>query len=158
MSPEALLDKAREAAASAYAPYSSFPVGCALLIDDGRVITGCNVENASYGLTLCAERGAVSRMIIDGGREPASSDAAGAGPADAGAAGAAGAGGAGRPRIVAAAIAGLKAAPCYPCGACRQVLHEFDCERIVVENNETKKPVVIDFAEILPHAFGPNDL
>ncbi|AHI03047.1 cytidine deaminase [Corynebacterium falsenii DSM 44353] len=145
MSPEALLDKAREAAASAYAPYSSFPVGCALLLDDGRVITGCNVENASYGLTLCAERGAVSRMIIDGGREPASSDAAGAA-------------GSGRPRIVAAAIAGLKAAPCYPCGACRQVLHEFDCERIVVENNETEKPVVIDFAEILPHAFGPNDL
>lgn len=145
MSPEALLDKAREAAASAYAPYSSFPVGCALLLDDGRVITGCNVENASYGLTLCAERGAVSRMIIDGGREPASSDAADAA-------------GAGRPRIVAAAIAGLKAAPCYPCGACRQVLHEFDCERIVVENNETEKPVVIDFAEILPHAFGPNDL
>lgn len=145
MSPEALLDKAREAAASAYAPYSSFPVGCALLLDDGRVITGCNVENASYGLTLCAERGAVSRMIIDGGREPASSDAADAA-------------GAGRPRIVTAAIAGLKAAPCYPCGACRQVLHEFDCERIVVENNETKKPVVIDFAEILPHAFGPNDL
>ena len=152
MSPEALLDKAREAAASAYAPYSSFPVGCALLLDDGRVITGCNVENASYGLTLCAERGAVSRMIIDGGREPASSDAAGAAGADAGAAAT------GRPRIVAAAIAGLKAAPCYPCGACRQVLHEFDCERIVVDNNETRKPVVIDFAEILPHAFGPNDL
>ncbi|MGP5660659.1 cytidine deaminase [Corynebacterium falsenii] len=145
MSPEALLDKAREAASHAYAPYSQFPVGCALLLDDGRVVTGCNVENASYGLTMCAERGAVSRMIIDGDREPASSDATGAAAT-------------GRPRIVAAAIAGLKAAPCYPCGACRQVLHEFDCERIVVENNETKKPVVIDFAEILPHAFGPNDL
>lgn len=140
MSPEALLDKAREAASHAYAPYSQFPVGCALLLDDGRVITGCNVENASYGLTMCAERGAVSRMIIDGDH------------------GSTGEGGAPRPQILVAAIAGLKAAPCHPCGACRQVLHEFKCERVVVEDKETKKPVAIDFADILPHAFGPDDL
>ncbi|WP_273661104.1 cytidine deaminase [Corynebacterium heidelbergense] len=142
MSPDALLDRAREAAAHAYAPYSTFPVGCALLLQDGSVVTGCNVENASYGLSMCAERGAISRMIIEtGANRPPSADSA---PP--------------RPEIVLAATAGLKAAPCYPCRACRQVLHEFDCGAIVVEDKETKGPVVIDFADLLPHAFGPADL
>ncbi|MCK7677089.1 cytidine deaminase [Corynebacterium sp. CCM 9186] len=130
-----LLDRARAAAHSAYAPYSDFPVGAALLLEDGRIVTGCNVENASYGLTICAEHTAAGRMIVE--RE--------AGPAGA------------CPHIVAAAVAGLKAAPCHPCGACRQVLGEFSCDRVVVEG-PSGNPVSIAFAELLPHAFGPDSL
>ena len=63
----ALLDEARAASARAYAPYSGFAVGAAALVDDGRVVTGCNVENASYGITLCAECGLVSQLIASGG-------------------------------------------------------------------------------------------
>jgi cytidine deaminase len=62
-----LLDQARTASARAYAPYSGFAVGAAALVDDGRIVTGCNVENASYGVTLCAECGLVSQLISTGG-------------------------------------------------------------------------------------------
>ena len=64
---EALTDRAREAMAHAYAPYSSYPVGAAALVDDGRVVTGCNVENAAYGVGLCAECGLVSQLHLSGG-------------------------------------------------------------------------------------------
>ena len=64
---EGLLDRAREAMSHAYAPYSSYPVGAAALVDDGRVVTGCNVENAAYGVALCAECGLVSQLHITGG-------------------------------------------------------------------------------------------
>jgi homotetrameric cytidine deaminase len=90
----ALLAQAREARAHAYAPYSRFPVGAALMADDGRVFTGCNVENASYGLTNCAERVALGKAVSEGVR-----------------------------RFVAVAVVGPEDdAPCAPCGACRQVL------------------------------------
>lgn len=82
----------------AYAPYSKFRVGAAVLLDDGRVFTGCNVENASYGLTICAERSAVFAAV---------------------------AGSVGKPEIVAVAVVNHRGAPCSPCGACRQVLAEF---------------------------------
>ncbi|MCK7636499.1 cytidine deaminase [Corynebacterium sp. P7202] len=131
-----LLDLARTAAGNAYAPYSGFPVGAALLLDDGRTVTGCNVENASYGLTVCAERTAAGRMIAE--REGADGDGC-------------------RPHIVAAAVVGLKASPCHPCGACRQVLGEFSCERVIVEG-PSGDPVSIDFRDLLPHAFGPDSL
>jgi cytidine deaminase len=93
-----LLAAARRAAKNAYAPYSKFKVGAALLCKDGSVVTGCNVENASYGLTLCAERVAMGRAVSEGKR-----------------------------RFVAIAVAALgkRGANVRPCGACRQVMVEF---------------------------------
>ena len=132
-----LLRMARDVAANAYVPYSQFPVGAALLTRSGEVVTGCNVENASYGLTICAERTAAQRMCAQ--TDPTSP------------------GGADKRRIVTAAVIGLKAAPCFPCGACRQVLHEFGCEYVVVEGDDGS-PVRYPFAEILPHGFGHDDL
>jgi len=89
---------ARAAMKRAYAPYSNFRVGAAILLDDGRVFTGCNVENASYGLTICAERNAVFAAVAASVRKP---------------------------EIVAVAVVNERGAPCSPCGACRQVLAEF---------------------------------
>lgn len=91
-----LAEMARKAADSAYAPYSRYKVGAALLADDGRVFTGCNIENASYGLTNCAERTAIFKAVSEGVR-----------------------------RFRAIAIAGGDDEPATPCGACRQVLAEF---------------------------------
>lgn len=93
-----LLELAHQAAERAYAPYSRFQVGAAILLADGRVFTGCNVENASYGLTNCAERTAIFTAVA-------------AGP--------------GKPEIVAVAVVNASDAHCPPCGACRQVLGEF---------------------------------
>ncbi len=129
MSPEELLERARAAASGAYAPYSAFQVGAALVTEGGRVEAAANVENASYGLSMCAERSAVFAM-------------AGAGADDR--------------RIATIAIASPDAAPCFPCGACRQVLHEFGCRTVVVEQDGT--PLVLAFGDLLPHAFGPDDL
>ena len=93
----ALYAAARAASAHAYAPYSRFSVGSAALVDDGRVVVGCNVENASYGLTLCAECGVVSALVASGGG-----------------------------RLVAvASVAGHDGRPLASCGRCRQLLFEF---------------------------------
>lgn len=129
--PERLLQLARDAAGRAYAPYSDFPVGAALLTRSGRVVTGCNVENASYGLTICAERTGAGAMVA----QADSVDDR---------------------RIVTVAVVGLKASPCFPCGACRQVLHEFGCREVVVEQDGA--PRSYPFEQILPHGFGPDDL
>ncbi|MDA3925385.1 MAG: cytidine deaminase [Kiritimatiellae bacterium] len=93
---EDLMMSAREAAESAYCPYSKYPVGAALLGVDGEVYTGCNVENVSYGLSMCAERTAVFNAVGNGCR-----------------------------RFIAMALAGGKDKAATPCGACRQVLSEF---------------------------------
>lgn len=145
-----LLDLARDAATRAYAPYSQFRVGAALLLSDGSVVTGCNAENASYGLAMCAERVAVGRAVADG------------------LLGAGGAGSVPDTTIKVAAVVGLGAAPCFPCGACRQVLHEFGCARVVLEGGAGREgadaadgaatPLSLPFTELLPHAFGPGDL
>lgn len=124
------IEAAKAAAEKAYAPYSGFNVGAAIITEGGVLHTGCNVENASYGLTVCAERNAVAAMVL-------------ADPED--------------HVIEAVAIASPNAAPCFPCGACRQVLREFGCKEVVVEEpgGGTRS---YSFEEILPSSFGPEDL
>jgi cytidine deaminase len=121
-----LREAAAEAAHHAYAPYSKFYVGAALLFDDGSVVTGCNVENVSYGLTSCAERNALFRAISERG--------------------------AGR-KIVAFAVANRNGAPCPPCGACRQVMSEFVTPDAVVTFPGDEGPIFLPFAEIFPCSF-----
>ncbi len=126
---DSLMNAAREAAQTAYAPYSNFFVGAAILTEGGAVHTGCNVENASYGLSICAERNAATSMVS-------------ADPDDR--------------RIKSVAVFSPNTSPCFPCGACRQFLREFGCEEVVVEDalGLCRYP----FEEILPNSFGPEDL
>lgn len=127
---EELLRHAREARKHAYAPYSRFPVGAALLADDGQVFTGCNVENASFSLTHCAERVAVGTAIARGAR-----------------------------RFRAVAVVGPEDdAPCPPCGSCRQVLWEFGPDLVVVLPDGEGGAQTVPLRELLPGAFGPDRL
>ena len=104
---DALRVAARDAWKHAYAPYSSFAVGAAALVDDGRIVSGCNVENASYGLTLCAECGLVSALHLSGGG-----------------------------RLVAVVcVGGPDRAPVMPCGRCRQLLHECGGPDLLVDGD-----------------------
>ncbi len=120
----ALLEHAREARANAYAPYSGFAVGAALLADDGRIFTGCNVENASFGLTLCAERVALGTAVAAGARA-----------------------------FRAIAVCGPdEACPCAPCGACRQALVEF-APALEVITGDGSEPRSTPLLELLPGAF-----
>ncbi|MDR3051923.1 MAG: cytidine deaminase [Oscillospiraceae bacterium] len=122
-----LLNQALSAMRNAYAPYSGFAVGACLLATDGRVFTGCNVENASFGLTICAERAALCKAVSEGAKT-----------------------------FTAIAIAARGAAP-YPCGACRQVLHEFGPGmRVLVTWDEHTDQTTLD--ALLPHGFGPDAL
>ena len=122
-----LVAAARAAAARSYSPYSRYAVGAALLTEDGRVFAGCNVENASYGLTNCAERTALFKAVSEGAR-----------------------------RFRALAIAGGTArSPALPCGACRQALAEF-CEPstpVAVAPLRRGAPVVRALGDYLPHSF-----
>lgn len=135
MSPDrdALIAAARQAAVQAYAPYSRFSVGAALAFDDGQVIAAANVENASFGLALCAETVAVAKAMNDGRR-----------------------GG-----LVAVAVAGPGEAPVTPCGRCRQVLSELaqlgGTDPIVWCVGE-KGVLEARLGDLLPHAFGPGNL
>lgn len=130
MNAEQNMSLAEAVAERAYAPYSGFRVGATVVSEDGTVHTGCNVENASYGLTICAERNAVAAMVAasEGGK-----------------------------RIRYVAVASPEASsPAFPCGACRQVLHEFGCREVFVRQEGVIRGY--SFGEILPHAFGPEDL
>jgi len=121
-----LCEVALEAARHAYAPYSKFYVGAALLFDDGAIVTGCNVENVSYGLSSCAERNALVRAISESG--------------------------AGR-KIRAIAVANRNNAASTPCGACRQVMAEFVTPDAVIAFPGDHGRQTVPFAEIFPCAF-----
>ena len=123
---EKLAGMAIEASAKAYAPYSKFKVGAALLAEDGRIFTGCNVENASYGLTNCAERTAVFKGVSEGAM-----------------------------RFTALAVAGGEGEVAMPCGACRQVLAEFLPPEAPVRCVTLDGAVVRDFTvgALLPGTF-----
>lgn len=124
-----LIEKAKEARKYAYVPYSRFPVGAALLTKDGEIYTGCNVENASYGLANCAERTAVFKAVSEGKRE-----------------------------FKAIAVVGDEKALSFPCGACRQVLYEFGPDMDVIVANLEGAYKIMKITELLANAFGPNDL
>lgn len=113
-----------------YVPYSGFPVGAALLCADGTVFTGCNVENAAYGSTICAERTALVKAVSEGRRND----------------------------FVKLAVVGNSQDYCWPCGACRQMLYEFapDLTLLVARGNHDF--VSLPLHELLPHGFGPKDL
>lgn len=121
-----LLNAAREAAAHAYAPYSKFRVGAALLFDDGAVVTGCNVENVSYGLTSCAERNALFRAISEHGPNR---------------------------KIAAVAVTNLNSKPSPPCGACRQVLAEFAAPDAQIHFSGNNGVETRPLKEMLPFQF-----
>lgn len=129
MDPETVMEAARTAASKAYAPYSNFHVGAAILTVRGTIHSGSNVENASYGLSICAERTAAAAM--------ASAD-----PEDR--------------EIALVAVFSPDASPCFPCGACRQVLREFGCKEILVEGERGLQRYPFD--RILPNSFGPENL
>jgi cytidine deaminase len=122
----ALLSAAREAAQHAYAPYSGFRVGAALLLEGGEIVTAANVENASYGLSICAECSAVARAIAQHG--PAL-------------------------RIHAVAVTNLNNAPSSPCGACRQVLAEFMPPNGLILFPFDGNPQTHTLAELFPLRF-----
>ena len=129
MTDDELIEAARKARAQAYVPYSGFPVGAALVAEDGTVYTGCNIENASYGLANCAERTAIFKMASEGHRS-----------------------------FTAIAVIADTDGPCSPCGACRQVMSEFGPEARVILTNLKGETRVTSVKELLPGAFRPNDL
>lgn len=126
-----LLHLAREAAQYAYVPYSHFPVGAAIRTANGALYSGCNVENASYPLTNCAERTAVFKAVSEGHRD-----------------------------IVAVAVSAPRSPGTSPCGACRQVLNEFRPEGgdMLVILDDGEEGVVTSIEALLPLAFGPRNL
>ena len=117
---------ARRAAKSSYAPYSTFRVGAAVLTSSGKIFSGFNIENASFGLTNCAERTAVFRAVAEGQR-----------------------------KLVAVAVYTPTSRPTAPCGACRQVIHEFGPAAEVVCTCRSAERVETTLDQLLPGAFGP---
>ncbi|HEY5552785.1 MAG TPA: cytidine deaminase [Opitutaceae bacterium] len=120
---------ARAAAGRAYAPYSKFRVGAAVLGDSGKIHAGCNVENASYGLTSCAERNAIFAAIA-----------------------------AGEHAIRAVVIYTPTPTATAPCGACRQVIREFGPDALVISVCDGNGRIESTLGELLPKSFGPEDL
>jgi cytidine deaminase len=128
---EDLISMAADARKNAYVPYSNFRVGAALIMDDGSVYTGCNIENASYGATNCAERTAIFKAVSEGHR-----------------------------KISEICIVGSKEGSfAFPCGICRQVISEFSDEntKVIVAQN-AEKYIVRSVEELIPDAFTPKDL
>jgi cytidine deaminase len=124
-----MISVARAASRRAYCPYSRFPVGAAVLTSDGQIVAGCNVENASYGLTMCAERTAIFRTVAGG-----CSDLRGV------------------------VVYTPTSSPTAPCGACRQVMNEFGPDAEVVCVCDGPDVIRMSVGELLPAAFGPRNL
>jgi cytidine deaminase len=122
-----LRELATVAAENSYSPYSGFRVGAALLLEDGAIVTGCNVENASYRLTSCAEQAAIARAVAEQGPQL---------------------------RLRAVAVANLNGAASMPCGACRQTLTEFgDDDTLILYPGEGGREEETTLGELIPHAF-----
>ena len=119
-----LHEEAVSAMGRAYAPYSGYPVGAAALVDDGRVVTGCNVENAAYGATICAERTAMVKAVSEGHRD-----------------------------FDTIVIAGRSEDHCVPCGTCRQVMMEFAPDLTVICLNGKGESKRFALKELLPYGF-----
>lgn len=124
-----LIDQAQSAHRQAYVPYSHYPVGSAVLFSSGKIYSGCNVENASYGLTVCAERNAIFQAVAQGERE-----------------------------LKGIAIAVPTEAFPSPCGACRQVIREFAVDCPVILINGTGQTRLTSLKKLLPESFGPEFL
>ena len=126
---ERLVLEARRAAEKAYAPYSNFHVGAALINEDGKIFTGVNVENASFGLTVCAERNAICSSVSNANRT-----------------------------IEALVLYTPTDTPTTPCGACRQVIKEFSQDTLIISVCDSDNRLVRTIAELLPSSFGPESL
>lgn len=124
---EELLELAKEISQKAYCPYSKFPVGACVLFESGNYYVGCNVENSSYGLSLCAERNALSTAIANGENS----------------------------KPVKIAIYSPKSSKCFPCGACRQWIQEFakGYNTEIILENDNKECCSFYINDILPYAF-----
>lgn len=130
MDQQQLIERAKQAREKAYVPYSKFPVGAALLLANGEVVTGCNIENASFGLSNCAERTAIFKAMSEGKTE-----------------------------IKQVAVVADTDGPVSPCGACRQVLAEFcDPDTPVVLTNLKQDILETTVGNLLPGAFRKGDL
>lgn len=120
-----LMDKAKEAAKKSYSPFSKFAVGASVVTASGKIYSGCNIENSSFGMTICAERCAIFKAVSEGDKE-----------------------------ILAVAIYSPNEDDCYPCGACRQVMYEFqgqdEIEIITEDKGELNIKKLSDF---LPYGF-----
>lgn len=123
-----LIDRAALAREKSYSPYSRFGVGAALLCEDSTIYDGCNIENASYGLTNCAERTAIFKAVSEG-----------------------------RTKFKALAVVADTDGPCSPCGACRQVISEFEIPYIIMANLKGEYTVV-ELDGLLPFRFGAHSM
>ena len=123
MEDQELIELARKAREFSYSPYSKFNVGAALITHEGKVYSGCNIENASFGITNCAERTAIFKAVSEGARE-----------------------------IDTIAIIADSDGPCSPCGACRQAMAEFKVKRVIMANLKGEVKAV-SLAELLPYSF-----
>ena len=130
MTDQELVERAFTMLERAYVPYSHFPVGAALLCADGTVFTGCNVENAAFGSTICAERTALLKAISEGHRED----------------------------FIKLAVVGNSTDYCWPCGACRQMLYEFapGLRVLAARGDGAFDTATLD--QLMPHGFGPLSL
>ena len=123
-----LIDKAAAAAERSYSPYSSYRVGAVIVAPDGAEYTGCNVENAAFGASICAEANAITNAAANGVRE-----------------------------IDTVAVTCLDGEACSPCGNCRQIMREFRVRRVIL-TDQTGAPVEYSLEDLLPRSFGPEDL